>query len=164
VRRLLSLALATAVAAAVGGCGYSTESLYTSRYSTIAVDIFKNETRYRDFEFTLANAIKNEIVSKTDLRLARHDDAETVLTGSIKSYEEHVVTETTTDVVRELEVKIVLAFEWRDLKTGQVIHSRAHFEKTADAKFPLGETRDTAAAKVLADVAESIINDLEKGW
>lgn len=146
------------------GCGYSAEPLISSHYKTIAVDIFKNKTRYRDFEFVLAEALRNEIVSRTGLRLVRRGDAETLLSGAILSYEQHVLTETKTDEVREIEVKISLAFEWKDLRTGKIIHKRKRFTRTADAKFDLGETRQSAAAEVLADVAEAVINNLEKDW
>lgn len=163
MRRLVRVML-LAMTGITAGCGYSAAPLISPAYKTIAVDIFQNETRYRDFEFVLANALKNEIVSKTNLTLAPRSEAETQLKGSILSYEEHVVTETHTDQVRELEVKITVAYEWRDLRTGQVIHERKRFTKTADAKFPLGQTRDSAAAEVLADVAEDLINDLEAEW
>ena len=163
MRRLISVALVV-VTSGIAGCGYSSQTLFTSHYKSIAVDIFKNQTRYRDFEFSLANAIKNEIVQKTDMTLASHDNAETLLTGSIQSYDQYVVTEMSQDVVREIQVKITLSYEWRDLRTGKVIQKREGLSRTADAKFPLGETRDSAAAKVLTDVAEDVINDLEREW
>jgi len=148
----------------LGGCGYSGSPLIATHYKTIAVDIFKNETRYRDFEFTLANALKNEIVRKTQMQLAPRNEAETVLTGKILSFEQFVVTETTTDEVREMEVKITLSFEWRDAQTGRVIHRRGRFTRTADARLPLGETLETASAQVLAKIAEDVIDDLETEW
>ena len=165
MRKLLSFVLMMALlSVSVIGCGYSAEPLISSHYKTIAVDIFKNKTRYRDFEFVLAEALRNEIIFKTGLRLVRREDAETLLSGTILSYDQHVVTETETDEVREIEVKIRLAFEWKDLRTGKIIHRRTRFTRTADAKFDRGETRRSAAAEVLADVAEAVINDLEKEW
>lgn len=163
MRRPLSLLLAIAVACLVG-CGYSSEPLIATHYRTIALEIFKNETRYRDFEFVLTEALRNEITSKTNLKLVRRNKAETLLTGTILEYDQYILTERETDEVREMEVKITLAFEWRDLRTGSIIHRRKSFTRSADAKFDRGETRETAAAEVLADVAEAIINDLEKEW
>jgi hypothetical protein len=162
---LIRLKVIVAVMALLAaGCGYSSDSLIASHYKTISLEIFKNETRYRDFEFILAEALKNEIVQKTDLKLASRSEAQTVLRGTIKSFEQYVVTETKTDQVRELEVKIVLSFQWVDQRTGRVIHERGRFQRTADAKFPLGQTRESAELEVLTDVAEDIINDLEKEW
>ena len=163
MRQLLSVLLVV-TASHLAGCRYSSEPLIASHYQTIALDIFKNETRYRDFEFILAEALRNEITSKTSLKLVRRSEAETLLTGTILEYDQNVLTERETDEVREIEVKIRLAFKWRDLRTGKIIHRRKRFTRSAEAKFDRGETRETAAAEVLADVAEAIINDLEKEW
>jgi len=163
VTKPVSLLLLIALASLLG-CGYSAQPLIASHYKTIALDIFKNRTRYRDFEFTLADALKNEITSKTGLRIVPRDKAETLLTGTILEYTQPVLTETEDDQVREIEVKITLAFEWKDLRTGRVIHSRTRFTESAQAKFDRGQTRQSAAAEVLTDVAEEIINDLEMEW
>ena len=98
------------------------------------------------------------------MRLAPKDKADTLLTGQIANYEQVVLTEDENDRVKAIQVIITLNYEWRDLRTGQAIRKMDGFRRSAEATFALGETRDTAAAKVLADVAESLIEQLEEGW
>lgn len=66
---LVSVAASFAALAPAGGCGYTTGSLVPDRYHTISVAPFANETRRRDIEWEITQAVIEEIQARTNLRV-----------------------------------------------------------------------------------------------
>ncbi len=59
--------------AVISGCGYTTKSLISHRIDSVYIPIFGNDTFRSGLEFDLTTALKDEIMSKTKLRIARKD-------------------------------------------------------------------------------------------
>ena len=78
--------------ALISGCGYTNKSLISRKINSIYIPIFENYTFRRGLEFDLTNAVKDEIMSKTKLRIAQKDNADTILTGKINKVTESVLT------------------------------------------------------------------------
>ena len=77
------LACIIALFALISGCGYTTKSLISRKINSIYIPIFENDTFRRGLEFDLTSAVKDEIMSKTKLRILQKDSADTILTGRI---------------------------------------------------------------------------------
>ena len=73
--------------------GYTSKSLSPQNVRTVHLPVFENRTFRRGLEFQLTAAIKNELLHKSDLRIADRDVADTELTGEIVDVREHVLLE-----------------------------------------------------------------------
>ena len=74
-----------------GSCGYKVGFQAKREIRSIAVPIFRNRTLRRGFEFTLADALRREILQRTHLRLADPDEADAILQGEILTVKEGVL-------------------------------------------------------------------------
>lgn len=161
----VTFALFAAGLSFVSGCGYSTSSLISSDYKTVAVPIFGNRTRYRDFEFALTRQLVREIEKKTHLKVVNNRSAaDTILTGEIRDYQITVLTENTSDEVTQERVTLIVDVTWTDNKTGEILMSLSSFSQTAEAAFEADETRDTARDEAFRDIAERIVENMEDEW
>jgi len=148
---------------AAAGCGYTTASLHDEKYSTIAVPIFANKTFYRENEFEITEAVKKEIETKTRYKVVNKDEADTVLEGEIVGIRQPVLTEDAEDRIAEQQFALTVHVIWRDSTTGKIIRE---FLRTVEREADLrrGETLGTAASEAYADLAEVIVESLEKEW
>ena len=146
------------------GCGYSSQSLIDSRYKTVYVETFDNQSFYRGFELTLTRALINEINRKTHLRIVPREQADTVLSGQISDFKQVVLTEDADDNVRESEVRVTIDMTWTDRRTNQPIKTVRGFVGSEQIKFDIGETLETATSELFYDVAEDLIEQLEADW
>ena len=145
------------------GCGYSMKSLYDQSYSTIAVPIFKNKTFYREYEFRLTEAVIKEIETRTPYKVVNRSEADTLLTGEIVSIQQPVLTEDVLDRVAEFQYSVTVQVRWKDQKTGRILLD-APFTKRAEADVRRGENLQSASQEALADLAEVVVEALEKKW
>lgn len=78
--------IALVIAAAVSGCGYSTQSTLDPKYQTIFVSAFQNQSREYDLQAPLTNAITRKFITDGRLRVAPREEADLVLEGVIYGY------------------------------------------------------------------------------
>jgi hypothetical protein len=162
LRRAMWL-LAATLSLAAAGCGYTTASLHDEQYSTVAVPIFKNDTFYRENEFALTEAVKKEIETKTRYKVTNENEADTVLTGTIVGIQQPVLTEDQLDRIAEQQFVVTVHVQWKDSRTGKII-KQAYPTMRREADVRRGETLNTAADEAYADLAEEIVELLEKEW
>ena len=145
----------------VSACGYSTHSLMPAGVDLVAVDVFGNDTFYREIEFQLTRELTTEINHRPALKVARRRNADAVLTGRIVSVGRPTLVETRNNLVSEQAVIVTAAVELRSLQTDKVL---ASFLKANRAEFVVerGESLQTAFDEALRDLAEDIINELER--
>jgi len=149
--------------AIVAGCGYSTASLHSTDYSSVAVDIFKNETFDRQIEFGLAEALVKEIERKTPWKVTGRGKADTALTGAIVDFERRVLTKLPDDDTLELQVVLVVDYTWKDLKSGKVLR-QGRLRQPGEAVIAVDESEATAAREAFQDIAERIVEKMEQSW
>ena len=146
------------------GCGYTSEPLIESRYKTVYVETFDNDSRYRGYEVGLTRALINEINAKTDLRIVGRDQADTVITGKIGDFRQHVLTEDEDDNVRETEITIRVNMTWTDRRTGRTIRVIRNFADAEQVKWELGQTVESQSVELFRDVAERLVERMEAPW
>jgi hypothetical protein len=133
--------------ALISGCGYTNKSLIR-----------------RGLEFDLTTALKDEIMSKTKLRIARKDNADTILTGKIVTVTEGVITSNARDNIIENRVSISVNVALADRRTGRGLMSMDGLTNTAEYIVTRGENINTATQECLAGLAEKIVYQLEEKW
>lgn len=146
------------------GCGYTSKSLLPQNVNSVYVSIFDNKTFRRGLEFDLTNAIKNEVLFKTRLKLADKDHADSALYGKIRDVRGHVLIENPDAQVVETAVTIFVEFSWVDLRTGRPIVNKLGVTQQGEFKATRQEDEKFAEDKAFVDLAERIVNLMEEAW
>ncbi len=162
--RTLALGLACLILTA---CGYSNQGLYPSAYRSVAVPIWENRTFHRGMEDDLTEALIKQLEQRTPYKRVASGAADTSLTGSIINVDQKQLSRTSTgSIPQELELIVTVDFEWRDLRTGEVIKARRGF--TAAGRYrparPVGEPIDYARREAVNELAEQIVSTLRDDW
>ena len=150
--------------ALISGCGYSTKPLISRKINSIYIPVFGNSTFRRGLEFELTKAVKDEIMSKTNLRIVQKDSADTILYGTIKSVTEGILTQDVTDNIVESRLKINVDIRLEDRRTGRTLIKKSNLKTSAEFIVKRGENINSATAEGIADLAELIVNHLEEKW
>lgn len=150
--------------ALISGCGYTTKSLINRNINSVYIPIFGNYTFRSGLEFGLTTALKDEIMTKTNLRIAKKEDADTILTGKIIQVTEGVITQNARDNIIENSVTITVNIALADRRTGRELMLTDNLSNTAEYIVTRGENINTATQECLAELAEKIVYQLEEKW
>jgi hypothetical protein len=162
---MLLVLLATATA--LPSCGYSHKELYPADVRTIAVPIFANRTFYQGAEFDLTEALTKEIETRTPYKVVREANADSALTGTITSIEQTRLSRVREGgVPQEMEFRVAVNFEWKNLRTGKVLRERRGF--TSVGRYvptrPVSETYFTGQHDAAQLTAERIVSEMRGDW
>lgn len=146
------------------GCGYTNKSLISGNIDSIYIPIFENLTFRRGLEFDLTRDLKNEIMSKTNLRITNKDDADSILHGTIKNFNEVLLTQGVEDNIVESRVSLFVDIEMVDNRTGRTLTKVNGIRQDAEFIVSRGETLESATEEGLAALAKTIVNYLEEKW
>ncbi len=163
-KRLVMVVLAAAVGA--GCAGYSTAPLHRTDVRTVAVPIFASHEFRRELEFELTKELVKTIEMRTPYKVVQdRTRADTELIGEIVDLVSPVLTEdVASDSPTEVEVTVACWFEWKDLRTGQVLTRRENLRASASYAVAIGETLDSATTEAMRRLAERIVEAMEKDW
>jgi len=150
--------------ALISGCGYTNKPLISRKINSIYIPIFENDTFRRGLEFDLTNAVKDEIMSKTKLRIAQKDNADTILTGKIKKVTESMLSSNAEDNIVESRVSIYVDIKLVDRRTGRTLIEEKNLKNSAEFIVKRGENIKTASQESLDGLAEIIVYHLEEKW
>ena len=149
------------------GCGYQTKELFPEQYHNVATPIFENRTFYREVEFDLAEAVAKQIEQRAPYKIGRPATADTMLQGTIVAIEQNVIAQRQTGAVPEqMEITLTVDFEWKDLRTGQVLASRRGLT-TVGRYAPaqeVGEPFEIAQHEAVERMAADIVSAMRKDW
>ncbi len=145
----------------VSGCGYSQKSLFSRKVNSIYISIFENNTFVRGIEFDIAKALKDEIMSRTRLRIVQKDSADLILTGKIGESAQSALSQSRDNIV-ESSVSISVSIELLDTRTGRTMGGGA----SGGAAFIVdrGENVQSATEEAIANLARNLVNNLEEEW
>jgi hypothetical protein len=154
----------------VQGCssfaGYSNDSIYAEGVKTVRLNMFDNQTFWRDVEYDLSEALSKRIETDTPYKIVTSQDyADSVISGQIVSINESALTiDRQTGRVIEKEVQIRAVVNWKNLKTGELlidnrtVSSSASYSEYQKQDFMYGSS--VAANKL----ARNIVELMEKRW
>jgi hypothetical protein len=165
-RRLTTIGLGL-VCMAMTACGYSHQSMFPATVSTVAVPIFENRTFYREMEFSLTEALIKEIERRTPYKVADRGSADTIIEGTIVSVTQRRLSrESVGGLVQELEIRMLVDFEWKSLRTSEVLRQRKGFETVARyvPTAPVGETLDIGRTEAVQRMADDLVSEMRSDW
>ena len=152
------------------GCGYSTDRTAVlrtqnsnkERIRTVAVDIFESREFRRGIELQLTEALAKRLEAETPFRIAKKDQADTLLSGEVREVKQSTLGRSfQTLQPRETVATFLVSFEWKDLRTGEVLVNRPNFVQTVDYVQLLGEDFYHATQRAADRLAEGIIEQME---
>ncbi|MBX3396374.1 MAG: hypothetical protein KF841_13505 [Phycisphaerae bacterium] len=158
------------VAAPGGGCGYTadreaqfrTRNANNDRIRTVALDILDSREFRRDLELQLTEALAKRIEAESPFKLAKKEFADTILTGEVKEVRQGTLGRDFREVrPRETAATLVVGFQWKDLRTGEVLVDHPRFVQTVDYIRPLGEDFYHAMQRACDRMAERIVEEME---
>lgn len=147
--------------------GYSTGEDFDDSIRSIAVPIFENRTFYRETEFKLTEALTKEIEARTPYKVTKAGAADTALTGTVVNVSQRMLSrDRDTGLPQEVQVTVVVSFEWKDLRSGKVIRQRSRFEGTGEAisTYPAGEPIEVAKISAIQELAKQIVSVMRNDW
>jgi len=153
-------------ALAGGGCGYSMQPLHRTDVRTVAVPIFASKDFRRELEFDLTRELVKVIQTRTRYKVV-HDRrrADTELRGEVIRLEAPVISENVdTDSPQDVSISVSAWFEWKDLRTGQILAQRGRVSGSGTYAPAIGETHDSATVEAVRRLAERIVEYMETPW
>jgi hypothetical protein len=155
------------VCAGLAGCsGYSNESLYSKKVSSVYVEMFDNRSFWRGVEYKLTDALAKRIESKTPYKVvSSRDRADSVMNGQIVSIDQaELSTERQTGRPLEKEVLLAAVVSWKDLKTGELIMNNQTVNASAAYSEWQSQSFEYASALAANKLAQQIVEQMEAGW
>ena len=146
--------------------GYSNEFLYPDDVSTVYVEMFDNQSFYRGIEYELTDALAKRIEAGTPYKIVSNpESADTVINGKITSVREPVLSvERQTGRPLEREVELMAVVSWKNLKTGQILVNNTSVGASATYSEWQQQSFDYASTLAANNLAERIVELMEKQW
>ena len=147
--------------------GYTFGGVYDTSRSTVAVEIFRNDTHDRDFEYDLVDAMIKTIERQTPYKVASPRDADTILTGRIRSVERRQLSKSPqSGLSEEVALSVTIDVEWLDLRTGGSLLKLESF--TSQGVFfpsrPLGEPLELGRFAAVQSLAQDVVDQMQAAW
>ncbi len=173
-RRIAAVALLAAALVAVPACqtgpdagGYTTRPPFPEQFATVAVPIFDNRTFQQGVEFDLTEALIKEIELRTPYKVTPSSRADTMLVGTVLDVSRRTLSRTFEGgIPQEMQVVVSVSFEWKDLRTSQVIRKRSGISGTGEfiPTRTVGEPYEKAQHQAVAELARDIVSVMRDDW
>ncbi len=160
----------------LAGCGYTTGSLLPSNYRQIAVEAFKNKIAYTDenrsrfyvplLETNVRTAIIDRFLFDGNLRIAKPDKADLILSGELIDVQQHDLRRDTNQNIQEYRMRIVVALTLTDAATGEILWEEPSFagEATYFLAGSQAQTQSAAIDAALTDLATRVVERTVENW
>lgn len=173
MHRFTLLVLVTLSSGLLIGCGYTTDRTAAFRMTnadderirTVAVDVFESREFRRGLELQLTEALAKRIEIETPFKLAKKERADTLLSGEILDVRQATIgRDFRTVTPRETAATFVVSFQWKDLRSGEILLSRSNYVQTIDYIRPLGEDFYHASQHAIDRLAERMVEEMQSDW
>ncbi|MEQ9459402.1 MAG: LptE family protein [Phycisphaeraceae bacterium] len=151
----------------LAGCQYSAQDAFDPEVRTIAIATFENRTFLREVEQDLARAIVIEVQKRTAYRITTPSAADTILQGTVVSVDRTQLSRRREGgVPQELELTVVVDFEWRDLRDGSQKAGVRGLRGVGRqvASLPVGERLEVAQHTAVENLAREIVSEMRSDW
>jgi Lipopolysaccharide-assembly len=168
-------AAVTVLAAALLACscanspreGLAPASPYSTRYRSVALPIFRNDSLMRGFERDLADALVKQVEQSTPYKVRSEASADTLLKGTISAVDlVQLSKDPSTGLANEMLVRIRANFEWIDLKTGRKIVAKDGIESSAVfiPSYPAREPIELGRFAAVEQLARDLVAAMQSEW
>jgi len=150
-----------ALLAITSSCGYSAGSLTRPGFERVHLQMFGNETFYRDFERDLTRQVARELSSRPGIFITPLDSADIVLRGTVIDFRQRVLSEDDRDRIRESSALIRVRIEILDAHDPRRLLKKFEVADRAEFQLARGENLATATDESFFDLARRVVDGLE---
>ena len=125
-------ALALGAALLLGGCGYTVHGTLPAHINTVAVPIFKNQTREPAVESLITRAVVEAFSTNGRLRVVSSSQADAILDGEITGYSIASIAFDKDANVRLYRLVVTVNLKMRDVKRNAVLFQQNQVQEQAD--------------------------------
>ena len=164
----------------LSGCGYTTRSMVSNKYKTIAIQLFKSSinitsepqanrgfTTYRPaLETDITKKVKERFLFDGNFRIAKEDEADVILKGTLVDYRKDAVRYDAQDNVEEYRVSISVSISLIERDGNKPVWSNQSVigEYTFFLAGPNAKPEDTAVNSALDDLARRVVERAVEFW
>lgn len=166
----VTTALALALLAGAGGCGYTTSTaLLPGHIKTVAIPVFANATTEYTLERDITDAVIARFVSDNHLKIVDERSADAVLRGNVVAYNNSVFGFNSADRAQEYRVSITVAVTFKDQVKNREVWSEPTMIKTAnyyvqDVPGHPAQTELDGRKEAISKIADEILSRTVEGW
>ena len=155
-------ALALGAALLLGGCGYTVHGTLPAHINTVAVPIFKNQTREPAVESLITRAVVEAFSTNGRLRVVSSSQADAILDGEITGYNIASIAFDKDANVRLYRLVVTVNLKMRDVKRNTVLFQQAGVQEQADFRVQgqVSQTisrEETALRTAATDIGRAIV-------
>ena len=155
-------ALVVAAALLAAGCGYTLRGTLPSHINTIAVPIFKNQTREPGVESIVTRAVVEAFSTNGRLRVVGTREADAILDGEITGYSIGSIAFDKDANVRLYRLVVTVNLRMRDVKRNAVLFQQSQVREQADFRVQgqVSQTisrEETAVLTAATDIGRAIV-------
>jgi hypothetical protein len=158
----------------VAGCAcyhFGTASLYPPDIHTVYVPMFESDSLRRDLGEQLTEAVCKEIEKRTPFKVVGTPNADSVLTGRIKTDTKHSIVREPNNEGRVLEMGLVINVSWAD-RHGVVVRQGTvpvppdlvNLAQTNQLIPEYGESTASSLEKIMQGLAQKVVDMMETPW
>ena len=146
-------------------CGYTTRSMISEDYRTIAVPVFENETRRHDLQFEVTRAVVEELNARTHLTVVSDaSSADLVLSGRLVDVDEDTISRRNKQRPRDAVVFVSAEIEVKETASGESVVSPRRVTERENYSYLVQEDLRTSREEAVRALAERVVRQLEEGW
>lgn len=157
------------------GCAayrFGNATLFRPDIRTVYVPVIRNETFRHDLGVRLTEAVIRQIESVTPYKVTGDPNADSTLTCRFNSETKRVLTESSSDDPRALDVAVSVQAAWVS-RNGELLMQNAIIPEgdlaiafSQDARFvpEAGQSVDTATQQAIEQLASRIVSQMELRW
>ena len=147
----------------LGGCGYTLQGTLPAHIQTIAVPIFRNNTREPAIEGFITRAVVEAFSTNGRLRVVGREQADAILEGEITAYNVASIAFDRNASVRQYRLAVVVNLRMRDLRRNRVLFQQNQVSEQADFRVQnaVSETiarEETALRLAAVDIGRAIVS------
>ncbi len=144
------------------GCGYTLGYRMPGNVTRVSVPTFDNQTfpLRREVEFDLTRAVRRELELGTDVKLASGSQADAILRGTIRRFDERVLSEGVLDAILESSINVEVHVRLERTVDGSVLFDHVISDHAAFSVVA-GETVEDARREAIDEIAERLIAEME---
>jgi len=149
----------------LAGCGYTTSTIRGAGISSIYVPMFKNETYEHNIHVTVTDAVINELILDGNLKLLKHEEADTILEGKVTRYKTEPLGYDKNNDVEQYRMAVTTQVVFKNLKKDKIIWTQTiEGSTTYYTSGRLGMSEKAAADKAIENLARNIVSEVVNFW
>ena len=148
---------------------YTAKGMYRSGIRSVAIPMVQRgkDVYRRKLEFRLTETLVKRVNAIPNYTVLKRDQADTLLTCTIDRVNQATLSlNPDTGFPRDMELTIVVSYQWKDLRTGVVLAKRDKMEvaRTYVPAGPMNQGFFQGSEDVINHIARRIVESMEVEW